>query len=110
MSGPRRKAVLAMLALHRGEIVSNDRLADVIWAGNPPATPLNTVQRHVSHLRQVLGRAAGTTRHQRGARPQIPSVADPYRQADGDSDHLQRTQDPEAHKSRAMLLNRPRLR
>src|SRR5689334_7442920 len=56
VSGLRRKAVLAVLALHRGEIVSNDRLADVVWAGDPPGTPLNTVQRHVSHLRQVLGR------------------------------------------------------
>jgi DNA-binding SARP family transcriptional activator len=56
VNGLRRKAVLAVLALHRGEIVSNDRLADVVWAGDPPATPLNTVQRHISHLRQVLGR------------------------------------------------------
>ena len=56
VNGLRRKAVLAVLALHHGEIVSNDRLADVVWAGDPPATPLNTVQRHVSHLRQVLGR------------------------------------------------------
>src|SRR5262249_1403734 len=27
----------------------------VVWAGAPPATPLNTVQRHVSYLRRVLG-------------------------------------------------------
>ena len=44
-----------MLALHRGVIVSSDRLTDVIWGGEPPATPLNTMQRHVSYLRQVLG-------------------------------------------------------
>src|SRR6266581_5612518 len=55
VSGLRRKAVLAVLALQRGDIVSNDRLADVIWGDEPPATPLNTLQRHVSHLRQVLG-------------------------------------------------------
>jgi DNA-binding SARP family transcriptional activator len=55
VSGLRRKAVLAVLALHCGDIVSNDRLADVVWDGNPPATSLNTQQRHVSHLRQVLG-------------------------------------------------------
>jgi len=55
VSGLRRKAVLAVLALHRGDIVSSDRLADVIWGGEPPATPLNTLQSHVSHLRQVLG-------------------------------------------------------
>jgi DNA-binding SARP family transcriptional activator len=56
VNGLRRKAVLAVLALHYGEIVSNDRIADVVWAGDPPATWLNTVQRHVSYLRQVLGR------------------------------------------------------
>jgi len=55
VSGLRRKAVLAVLALRRGDIVSHDRLADVIWGDEPPATPLNTLQRHVSHLRQVLG-------------------------------------------------------
>jgi DNA-binding SARP family transcriptional activator len=55
VNGLRRKAVLAVLALHRGVVVSSDRLADVVWGGEPPATPLNTVQRHVSYLRQVLG-------------------------------------------------------
>jgi DNA-binding SARP family transcriptional activator/pimeloyl-ACP methyl ester carboxylesterase len=54
VNGLRRKAVLAVLALQRG-VVSSDRLAEVVWGGEPPATPLNTVQRHVSYLRQVLG-------------------------------------------------------
>jgi DNA-binding SARP family transcriptional activator/pimeloyl-ACP methyl ester carboxylesterase len=54
VNGLRRKAVLAVLALNRG-VVSLDRLADVVWGGEPPATPLSTVQRHVSYLRQVLG-------------------------------------------------------
>jgi len=54
--GLRRKAVLAALALYRGDIVSADRLADVLWSGDPPATPINTLQSHVSQLRQVLGR------------------------------------------------------
>lgn len=55
LNGLRRKAVLAVLALHHSEIVSNDLLTWAVWAGDPPATPLNTVQRHVSYLRQVLG-------------------------------------------------------
>jgi DNA-binding SARP family transcriptional activator/Tfp pilus assembly protein PilF len=53
--GLRRKAVLAVLALHRGEIVSTDRLIGVVWGGAPPPTAVNTVQSHVSYLRQVLG-------------------------------------------------------
>jgi DNA-binding SARP family transcriptional activator/DNA-binding CsgD family transcriptional regulator/tetratricopeptide (TPR) repeat protein len=55
VNGLRRKAVLAVLALHCGEIVSSDRLAEAVWGGEPPAGPLSTIQRHVSYLRQVLG-------------------------------------------------------
>jgi DNA-binding SARP family transcriptional activator len=68
VNGLRRKAVLAVLALQRGEIVSNERLADVVWAGDPPATPLNTVQRHVSHLRGVLGSRDAIVAHPPGYR------------------------------------------
>jgi DNA-binding SARP family transcriptional activator len=56
--GLRRKAVLAVLALHRGEVVSTDRLADVVWGDDPPATPVNTLQSHVSHLRRIFGSQA----------------------------------------------------
>ena len=56
--GLRRKAVLAVLALHRDQIVSTDRLVDVVWGESAPATPANTLQSHVSHLRQVLGSRA----------------------------------------------------
>jgi DNA-binding SARP family transcriptional activator/Tfp pilus assembly protein PilF len=55
VSGLRRKAVLATLALSVGEIVSTDRLADAVWGDGTPPTALNTLQRHVSYLRTVLG-------------------------------------------------------
>jgi DNA-binding SARP family transcriptional activator/Tfp pilus assembly protein PilF len=58
VSGQRRKAVLATLALRVGEIVSIDRLADAVWGDGTPPTALNTLQRHVSHLRTVLGSKA----------------------------------------------------
>ncbi len=58
VSGLRRKAVLAVLALHRGEAVSTDKLGDVLWGDQPPATAQDTLQRHVSHLRGVLGNPA----------------------------------------------------
>ena len=35
--GLRRKAVLAVLGLHPGQIVSTDRLIDVVWGGNGPS-------------------------------------------------------------------------
>ncbi len=53
--GLRRKAVLAVLALHRGEIVSTGRLVDIVWGEATPPTAVNTLQSHVSHLRHILG-------------------------------------------------------
>lgn len=58
VSGLRRKAVLAVLALRAGEIVSTDRLIDSVWGAAAPATGLNTLQSHVSYLRRVLGTKA----------------------------------------------------
>jgi len=55
ISGLRRKAVLAVLALHPGGIVSSDRLADAVWGGAAPATAVNTLQRHMSYLRRMFG-------------------------------------------------------
>ncbi len=53
--GLRRKAVLAMLGLHPGQIVSSDRLIDAVWEQEAPTTALNTLQRQVSYLRDLLG-------------------------------------------------------
>jgi DNA-binding SARP family transcriptional activator len=58
IAGLRPKAVLAVLGLAAGEIVDADRLIDVVWDGRPPATALNTLQRHISYLRGVLGSGA----------------------------------------------------
>jgi DNA-binding SARP family transcriptional activator len=55
MTGFRRKAVLAVLALHDGEIVGVDRITNVVWSDSAGATSVNTVQSHVSYLRNVLG-------------------------------------------------------
>lgn len=53
--GHRRRTVLAVLALEAGEIVSVDRLIDIVWGDRPPRTAVNTVQSHVSYLRRVIG-------------------------------------------------------
>jgi DNA-binding SARP family transcriptional activator len=53
--GSRRKAVLAVLGLHAGEIVSTDRLVEMVWVENPPPTAAATLQNHVSYLRGLLG-------------------------------------------------------
>lgn len=55
VSGLRRKAVLATLALHGGEVVSVSRLVDAVWGESAPSTVRNTLQSHVSYLRTLLG-------------------------------------------------------
>ena len=58
MNGLRRKAVLAALALHDGQVVSTDRLVDVVWGASAPPTVVNSLQTHISYLRGVLGSRA----------------------------------------------------
>ena len=55
LGGIRQRAVLAVLLLHRGEVVSADRLIDALWGERPPATAKKTVQVYVSRLRRALG-------------------------------------------------------
>ena len=37
LGSPAQRRLLAMLAVHAGEVVSAERLAEVIWCGDPPA-------------------------------------------------------------------------
>ena len=54
--GPaQQRALLALLVLHRGELVSLDRLVNDLWGERAPATAGKTVQVYVSHLRKALG-------------------------------------------------------
>ena len=46
VSGLRRKAVLAVLGLTAGEVVSAERLLDVVWDGQRPTVGLNALQTH----------------------------------------------------------------
>ena len=50
-----QRALLAVLVLHRGEVVPVDRLVDELWGERVPAAAAKTVQVYVSHLRKVLG-------------------------------------------------------
>jgi DNA-binding SARP family transcriptional activator len=48
------RAVLAILALHVGTVVSSDRLIDELWADGAPATAATIIQGQVSRLRKLL--------------------------------------------------------
>lgn len=62
LGGPKQRAVLAMLLLHAGEVVSTDRLVDELWGERPPKTVEAYIQNCISRLRSVLGRDAIETR------------------------------------------------
>jgi len=50
----RERALLTVLALRRGEVVSTDALVDALWGEQPPPTAAKALQVYVSHLRRVL--------------------------------------------------------
>ncbi len=56
--GPRRRAVLALLALAHGRTVSMGEVLDALWPIDPPETARATVHSHVSRLRGHLGAAS----------------------------------------------------
>lgn len=59
LGGPKQRAVLALLVIARGGVVSVDRLIDDLWHGEPPRRALAALQAYVSNLRRHLepGRA-----------------------------------------------------
>jgi predicted ATPase/DNA-binding SARP family transcriptional activator len=50
----KQKTILALLLLHRGEVVSVDRLQEALWGERPPATAATALQGYVSQLRRML--------------------------------------------------------
>ena len=53
-----QRRILALLALHAGERVTRDRLVDVLWADNPPANAVASLQNQVGRIRALLGAKA----------------------------------------------------
>jgi DNA-binding SARP family transcriptional activator len=62
LGGPKQRALLAMLLLEAGRVVSQDRLVDALWSGEPPTTAVASLQNFVAQLRKVLGADAIETR------------------------------------------------
>ncbi len=53
--GAKPRAILTMLGLHRGSVVSSDALLALLWGDDPPRTAEKALQTHVSTLRRTLG-------------------------------------------------------
>ena len=58
LGGLRERTLLARLLLSAGQVVSADRLADDLWAGQPPAHCMATLRVYISRLRRALGDGA----------------------------------------------------
>ena len=54
LGGPRRLAVLGMLAMRANQAVSRSELIDGLWGEDPPASAVNSVHGHVAGLRRAL--------------------------------------------------------
>ncbi|GAB3989045.1 hypothetical protein GCM10029978_113070 [Actinoallomurus acanthiterrae] len=50
----KQRALVAMLALEPGRVVSLDRLIEELWAGEPPAGATRTLQAYIAPLRKTL--------------------------------------------------------
>ncbi len=62
LGGPKQRALLALLLLHRREVVASDRLIDSLWGEEPPPAAQKTLQVYVSRLRKTLGNGLLQTR------------------------------------------------
>ena len=64
LGGAKQRALLGMLLLHAGEVVSSDRLIDELWRGERREEALKALQVAVSRLRKALepDRPAGADR------------------------------------------------
>ncbi|HLY32978.1 MAG TPA: BTAD domain-containing putative transcriptional regulator, partial [Jatrophihabitantaceae bacterium] len=54
LGGPRQRAVLALLVIASGRVVSVDKIIDDLWHGEPPPRAIGALQAYISNLRRAL--------------------------------------------------------
>ena len=54
LGGAKQRAVLALLLVHSGRVVSQERLIDELWGDAPPETARESVHVYISRLRKAL--------------------------------------------------------
>src|SRR5215216_933992 len=62
LGGQKQRALLAVLLIEAGRVVSVDRIVDALWGEHPPRTAPTSLQNFVSHLRKALGNDVLVTR------------------------------------------------
>ncbi|MET8679378.1 BTAD domain-containing putative transcriptional regulator [Streptomyces sp. NPDC004647] len=68
LGSPQRRAILALLAVSRGQQLPFSGLADALWGERHPASASNVIQTCIKHLRRLL---------EPGRRPRAPSAVLP---------------------------------
>ena len=61
------RLTLAALLVNANAVVSADRLVDILWGDDPPATATSTVQSLVYRLRRLLTSEPGAARPKRSS-------------------------------------------
>ena len=54
IGGPRQRRLLAMLLIHANSVVSVDRLADAVFAGEPTPAANTTMRSYIARIRRVV--------------------------------------------------------
>jgi predicted ATPase/DNA-binding SARP family transcriptional activator len=62
LGSPQQRRLLAVLLVHANDVVSSDRLVDVLWAEDPPRSATHALQTLLSRLRASLGQGRLETR------------------------------------------------
>jgi WD40 repeat protein/DNA-binding SARP family transcriptional activator len=60
IGGPRQRRLLAMLLIHHDDVVSVDRLADAVFAGEPTDAARTTMRSYIARIRRVIGPGSPT--------------------------------------------------
>ena len=66
LTGGRQRALLALLLIHRNEVVSAERLIDALWGGTPPPSAPKALQNAVLQVRRALRDGAAALRTEPG--------------------------------------------
>ena len=72
VGGSKPRLALAILAAHRGSVVSTDRMCDELWGDHQPADPAAVLQSHLSRLRRLLRPEAGIVARPPGYLLEVP--------------------------------------
>ncbi|MGI9659117.1 MAG: BTAD domain-containing putative transcriptional regulator [Gaiellaceae bacterium] len=75
LASKKQRALLAVLLLRAGQVVSRDRLIDALWEESPPASGVAALRVHISELRKLLDQDDDG----RGSKTRLQTVDPGYR-------------------------------